>query len=72
MKLTVERLNLEYVQWSSIHGTGRNEKDLRFGQFIHNKYDLPAKIDVFYIERADKSYNTLLSWLGETQTENIL
>jgi len=72
MQLTIERLNLEYLSWSVEFGLGRNNNDIRFGQHIHNKYDLPSKIDVFYIENTDKAYHELLNYVEEAQISNIL
>lgn len=43
----------EYVHWIRTYGNGRNEDDLRFGQYLINKYgtgkSCPA---VFYEESA--------------------
>jgi hypothetical protein len=44
MILTTERLNLEYITWTLDNGNGRNSDDLRFGQFLHNKYQLDGSI----------------------------
>lgn len=72
MKMTPERLNLEYIQWTTVNGIGRDDNDIRFGQYIHNKYDLPVKVDVFYTEKADRSYSVLLNWLSEESIQNVL
>lgn len=34
----MNQLNDEYINWTRQFGIGRNENDLRFGQFIVNKY----------------------------------
>lgn len=60
MILTTERLNLEYITWILDNGDGRNSDDLRFGQFLHNKYKLDGLSDVFYIESAINAYDQLL------------
>ena len=60
MELTTKRLNLEHITWSLDNGNGRNTKDLRFGQFIHNKYQIEG-VDVFYVESAQEAYEQLLT-----------
>lgn len=60
MILTTERLNLEYITWTLDNGNGRNSDDLRFGQFLHNKYQLDGLSDVFYVESAIGVYEQLL------------
>lgn len=72
MKLTIERLNLEYVAWDLDFGHGRNEQDIRFGQYLHNKYDMPSSLDVFYIEKADRAYQTCIDWLNKHMVQNVL
>ena len=71
MKLTLERLNMEYLSWAVEFGEGRNKDGIRFGQYIHNKYDVPARIDAFYIEKTTKAYDTILEDLSELES-NIL
>jgi len=61
MVLNIERLNLEYLSWTVDNGDGRNSDDLRFGQFLHNKYQLDGLSDVFYIENTTSAYETLLT-----------
>jgi len=60
MELTIKRLNLEHVTWSLDNGNSRNTDDLRFGQFIHNKYNVEC-VDVFYVESAQDAYEQLLT-----------
>jgi hypothetical protein len=72
MQLTLERLNGEYLSWAVEFGEGRNNSDIRFGQMIHNKYDLPGKVDVYYIESTEKAYHGLLSYIEEDEIQNIL
>lgn len=61
MILNKERLNLEYIQWCVASGDGRNEQDLRFGQYLWTKYDnMKDFTDVFNYESAKKAYTTLL------------
>ena len=62
MQLTIKRLNLEHVTWSLDNGNSRNTDDLRFGQFIHNKYNVEC-VDVFYVESAQDAYEQLLTKL---------
>lgn len=71
MKLTLERLNLEYLSWTVEFGEGRDKQDVRFGQYLHNKYDIPSRLDVFYIEKTTKAYDTLLEGLAELE-QNLL
>lgn len=62
MELTIKRLNLEHISWNLDNGNGRNTDDLRFGQFIHNKYNVECA-DVFYVESAQEAYEQLLTKL---------
>lgn len=71
MKLTLERLNLEYLSWTVESGEGRDKQDIRFGQYLHNKYDIPSRLDVFYIEKTTKAYDTLLEGFTELE-QNLL
>lgn len=66
MELTIKRLNLEHISWDLANGTGRNSDDLRFGQFMHNKYKIEG-IDVFYIENAEEVYYKLLENLTQNE-----
>ena len=61
MKLTVRGLQKEYYNWVSSFGMkGRNNFDIRFGQYLYNTYDLSGfKYDPFYEEDPWKVYNTL-------------
>ena len=62
-ELNQELLSLEYLNWVIENGNGRNSDDLRFGQFIYNKYD--AQTDTSYnTESADKVYEDLRNQLG--------
>ena len=60
MVLDIKRLNLEYISWNIDNGEGRNSDDLRFGQMLHNKYEMGTLTDVFYIETPKVVYDTLL------------
>ncbi len=40
LELTSDLLMDELVKWHIKYGKGRNENDLRFGQFIWAKYDV--------------------------------
>ena len=73
MELTIERLNIEYVSWVVEYGNGKNNKDLRFGQYISSKYELDEDApDVFYYEGAEFTYNTLLEYLHIKDVKNTL
>ena len=37
--LTLEALSIEWTNWSNKFDEGRGKNDLRFGQYIHNKYN---------------------------------
>ena len=63
-KLDLKNLNSEYIKWISENGMGRNSSDLRFGQYIHNNYDLSflgyeMDNDAFYEEKANDSLDIL-------------
>jgi hypothetical protein len=44
-KLTIDKLNSEFLVWANKYGNSRDEQDLRFGQYIHIKYELPKVSD---------------------------
>lgn len=65
-ELTYERLNGEYLQWALNHGDERDNNDIRFGQMLHNKYDMSMfNTDVFYKEGCEDVYSELLKDLYE-------
>jgi len=77
MELTIERLNGEYLDWALQYGQGRNDQDLRFGQFLDSKYDLGLHLsdrsqDLFYIESVDVVYNAILNTLQQNNVNNTL
>jgi len=73
MELTIERLNGEYLSWSVEFGGGKNNNDLRFGQYISNTYDLVEDCpDVFYYEGVYFVYNMLLEYLRMNDVKNTL
>ena len=78
MELTIERLNGEYLDWTLRFGQGRNDQDLRFGQYISNKYDIKARqlsnsdLDAFYYEQTDKSYDIMYALLERLNVRNTL
>lgn len=78
MELTIERLNGEYLDWTLRFGQGRNDQDLRFGQYISNKYDIKARqlsnsdLDAFYTEQTDKSYDIMYALLERLNVKNTL
>lgn len=72
LKLTIERLNLEYLQWIVQYPDSKNNEDLRFGQYISNKYSYDCEEDVFYNVSTNLTYNILLDALQLNNVENIL
>lgn len=66
MELTIKRLNLEFISWEVDNGHGRNADDLRFGQYIHNKYTIEG-VDTFYLENAEEAYYKLLENLTQNE-----
>ena len=64
-KLTQEILLTEYVNWAEKFKNGRNDSDLRFGQYIHNTYDLYYSGNIlehpngFYTEDIDEAYSQI-------------
>lgn len=60
MELNYNRLNGEYLAWSLSNGDGRNSDDLRFGQYLHSKYNMETLTDVFYQESCETVYSILL------------
>ena len=71
MQLDYSKLNTEYIAWSIDIGDGRNKNDIRFGQYIHNKYDMTSwKTDVFYDESCERSYSRILSEMHERELKN--
>lgn len=67
--ITFEDLSMEYLAWKDSYGDGRNENDIRFGQYIHNKYDMSScnfgaddfinKADGFYSEKTQDAYEII-------------
>ena len=72
MQLTIERLNLEYLQWIVRYPDSNNNEDLRFGQYISNKYSYDCEEDVFYNANTNHTYNILIEALQLNNVENIL
>ena len=77
MQLTIERLNGEYLDWALQWGQGRNDQDLRFGQFLDWKYDLQLhlsdrSVGLFYNESVDEVYDEILRVLQQNDVKNIL
>lgn len=75
MELTIERLNGEYLNWSLQWGQGRNDQDLRFGQFLDWKYDLQLhlsdrSVGLFYNESVDEVYEEILRVLQLNNVQN--
>jgi len=65
--LNYNRLNGEYLTWSLNNGDGRNSDDLRFGQFLHSKYNMENLTDVFYQESCETVYSILLKDLHKLE-----
>lgn len=77
MQLTIERLNGEYLDWTIRFGQGRNDQDLRFGQFLDWKYDLGLHLSdrsagLFYNERVDEVYDEIHRVLLQNNVKNTL
>lgn len=77
MELTIERLNGEYLNWALQWGQGRNDQDLRFGQFLDHKYNLKLhlsdrSVGLFYNESVDEVYDKILRVLQQNDVKNIL
>ena len=77
MQLTIERLNGEYLDWALQWGQGRNDQDLRFGQFLDWKYDLKLhlsdrSVGLFYNESVDEVYDEILRVLQQNDVKNTL
>lgn len=71
MQLTIERLNGEYLNWTLNYDQGRNDQDLRFGQYLDWKYNLELhlsdrSVGLFYNENVDEVYNEILRVLQQT------
>ena len=77
MELTIERLNGEYLDWALQWGQGKNDQDLRFGQFLDWKYDLKLhlsdrSVGLFYNESVDEVYDEILRVLQQNDVKNTL
>lgn len=77
MQLTIERLNGEYLNWTLNYDQGRNDQDLRFGQYLDWKYNLELHLSdrsagLFYNENVDEVYNEILRVLQQTDLKNTL
>ena len=77
MQLTIERLNGEYLNWTLQWSQGRNDQDLRFGQFLDWKYDLKLhlsdrSVGLFYNESVDEVYNEIFRVLEQNNVQNTL
>jgi hypothetical protein len=44
-KLSLGMLYVQYDSWLQNYGKGRDENDLRFGQWIHNNFDIKPSHD---------------------------
>lgn len=63
-RLTVEILNEKFVEWNHKWSQGRDDKDIRFGQWIHLHYRVPESSgsqDGFYAETPAEAYSELLT-----------
>lgn len=72
MELTPERLNLEYLQWTVQYPDSIDNNDLRFGQFISNKYVCDSNKDIVSVEDTDIAYEALHTYLELNKVENTL
>lgn len=67
-KLTLEILNEKFVEWNHKWSQGRDDKGLRFGQWIHLYYRVPesdSANDGFYAEIPAEAYSELLTVLDQ-------
>lgn len=65
MKFDIEHLNLEYINWKIQWKDGRNDQDLKFGQYLDAKYGLKLHLsdrstDLFYEESCEAVYQEIL------------
>ena len=67
MELNINILNDEFLVWTGDFGNGRNKQDLRFGQFIHLKYNTEAEeeLDGYYDEVPRNSYTKIINNLKQ-------
>lgn len=66
MELNINILNDEFLVWTGDFGNGRNKQDLRFGQFIHLKYNIETEEDDgFYDEVPRNSYTKIINNLKQ-------
>jgi hypothetical protein len=66
MELDINILNDEFLIWTGDFGNGRNNNDLRFGQFLHCKYHIETKEDDgFYDEVPRDSYTKIINNLKQ-------
>ena len=77
MQLTIERLNNEYLNWTLNYDQGRNDQDLRFGQYLDMKYNLELhlsdrSVGLFYNESTNEVYNEILRVLQQNNVKNTL
>ena len=71
LELTERLLNTEIAEWQKQYGSGRNEIDLRFGQYIWCKYEMKelfpepsGSIDGFAAEQPAIAYVQILEALN--------
>lgn len=68
MKLTLDQLNIDYAAWALSFGDGRDTQDIRFGQYVHNKYDMSdIEADAFNEESSEKAFIKLVKELYERE-----
>ena len=67
LELSELLLRSELVDWLNTWSTGRDDRDLRFGQYIWSKYDMSklfpipdAGIDGFSTESPSHAYNQII------------
>jgi len=61
-RLTQEILDEKFVEWNQTWGQGRDNQDMRFGQWIHQYYLVPesdSANDGFYSENSAEAYSQL-------------
>jgi len=74
--LTQEKLTEHFNQWIKAVGTRRNEQDIRFGQYIWNRYneqlstartktsEMDQILDGFYPEHPETAYKQILKLIS--------
>jgi hypothetical protein len=66
IKITMQQLDEEYAMWRVGGRAERNSDDLRFGQYMWNKYGEEGPWPkLFYTESRDEAYNLIHAEINE-------